>query len=59
MYKIEACEGGSNMTPKKPSPSIMSFEISTLRLTCLQRLIKENYMVEIKPTQFLSKYLKG
>lgn len=47
------------MTPKKAAPPFMIFEISTLRLMCLQGLIKENNVVEIKPTQFLSKYLKG
>lgn len=59
MYKIEASDGGSDVTPKKVAPPFMSFEINTPRLTCLQGLIKENDVVEIKPTQFLSKYLKG
>jgi len=51
VYEIEASDGGSNMTPKKAAPLFMSFEISPLRLTCLQGLITENDVVEIKPTQ--------
>jgi len=59
VYKIEVSDGGSNMMSKKAAPPIMSFEISILRLKCLQRLTKENDVVEIKPTHFLSKCLKG
>jgi hypothetical protein len=59
VYKIEATYGGRNMIPKKASPPVMIFEISTLQLTCLQRLIKENYMVEIKACTIFIEVSKG